>query len=88
MRGAGRYTTLFDTFRSTLAAGEDVKRSGFVSFTLHEKRARPGRNPKTGEPVEVAARRVVTFQASRRMKERCNEVRTHPLLPTGRGKTW
>ena len=63
--------TLFDTIRSTLAAGEDVKLSGFGNFTPHEKRARPGRNPKNGEPFEIAARLVVTFRASPLLKDRC-----------------
>ena len=63
--------TLFDTIRSTLAAGENVKLSGFGNFTLHEKRARPGRNPRNGEPFEIMARRVVTFRASQLVKERC-----------------
>ena len=54
--------SFFGTIRSTLASGEDVKLSGFGNFTLHEKRARPGRNPKNGEPVEITARRVVTFR--------------------------
>jgi integration host factor subunit alpha len=64
--------TFFDTIRTTLAAGEDVKLSGFGNFTLHEKRARPGRNPKNGEPFEIRARRVVTFRASLIIKNRCN----------------
>ena len=63
--------TLFDTIRSTLASGEGVKLSGFGNFTLHEKRARPGRNPKNGKPFEISARRVVTFRASPLLKERC-----------------
>ena len=63
--------TLFDTIRSTLAAGENVKLSGFGNFTLHEKRARPGRNPRNGEPFEIAARRVVTFRASPKLREVC-----------------
>jgi integration host factor subunit alpha len=62
----------------TLAAGEDVKLSGFGNFTMHEKRARPGRNPKTGEPFEIRARRVVTFHASPILKDRCKDV---PMLP-------
>ena len=62
---------LFDTIRSTLATGEDVKLSGFGNFTLHEKRARPGRNPKNGKPFEIKARRVVTFRASPKVKGRC-----------------
>jgi len=63
--------TLFDTIRTTLAAGEDVKLSGFGNFTLREKRARPGRNPRNGEPFEIAARRVVTFRVSQLVKKRC-----------------
>ena len=61
----------FDTMRSTLVAGEDVKLSGFGNFTLREKRARPGRNPRTGEMVPIAARRVVTFRASQKLREAC-----------------
>ena len=64
--------TLFDTIRTTLAAGENVKLSGFGNFTLHEKRARPGRNPRNGEPFEIRARRVVTFRASPIVNNRCN----------------
>ncbi len=62
--------SLFDTLRETLASGEDVKLSGFGNFTLREKVARPGRNPKNGEPFEIAARRVVTFKVSLKVKER------------------
>ena len=75
---------MFDTIRATLAAGEDVKLSGFGNFTLHEKRARPGRNPKNGEPFEIAARRVVTFRASQLVKEMCEEGRTLP--PFGKAR--
>ena len=62
---------LFDTIRTTLASGEDVKLSGLGNFTLREKRARPGRNPKTKKPVEIKARRVVTFRASQLVREKC-----------------
>lgn len=61
----------FDTIRTTLASGEDVKISGFGNFTLHEKLARPGRNPKTGEPKVISARRVVTWQPGNVLRERC-----------------
>jgi len=71
---AALVNTFFDTIRATLAAGEDVKLSGFGNFTLRKKRARPGRNPKNGEPFEIAARRVVTFRASPKVKDRCNKV--------------
>ena len=62
--------SLFDTIRETLASGEDVKLSGFGNFTLREKTARPGRNPMTGVPCEITARRVVTFKASQKIRER------------------
>lgn len=65
--------TFFDTIRSTLASGEDVKISGFGNFTLHEKRARPGRNPRTGEPKEIAARRVVTWQPGNVLRGKCQQ---------------
>ena len=75
---AALVNAMFDTIRATLAAGEDVKLSGFGNFNLHEKRARPGRNPKNGEPFEIRARRVVTFRASPILKDRCKDV---PMLP-------
>jgi len=75
---------VFDTLRTTLAAGENVKLSGFGNFTLRDKRARPGRNPKNGEPFEINARRVVTFRASPAVKERCNEVKVLPAFGKAR----
>lgn len=81
---AALVSTFFDTIRSTLAAGEDLKLSGFGNFTLHEKRARPGRNPKNGKPFEIKARRVVTFQASPKVKERCAEAAVLELPAFGR----
>ena len=48
---------------SELAAGHGVKLTGFGSFSLRDKAARPGRNPRTREAVTVAARRVVLFKA-------------------------
>ncbi|OCX75664.1 integration host factor subunit alpha [Acidithiobacillus thiooxidans] len=62
--------SLFDTIRETLASGEDVKLSGFGNFTLRHKVAREGRNPKTGVPHIITARRVVTFKVSPKIKER------------------
>ncbi|MBU2767488.1 integration host factor subunit alpha [Acidithiobacillus ferrivorans] len=62
----------FDTIRETLASGEEVQLSGFGRFNILDKRSRPGRNPKTGESVEIAARRVVTFTASHSFKLQCN----------------
>jgi integration host factor subunit alpha len=49
---------------STLAAGETVKLSGFGAFTVRDKGARPGRNPKTGAEVPIAPRKSITFRPS------------------------
>ena len=62
----------FDTMRETLASGEELKLSNFGNFTLREKSARLGRNPRTGVPHEVTARRVVTFHAGPRLRAKCN----------------
>ena len=47
----------FEEIRSALARGEQVKLSGFGNFDLRDKNERPGRNPKTGEPVHISASR-------------------------------
>ncbi len=60
----------FDKLRYALSDGHQVKLSGFGNFGLREKNSRPGRNPKTGEEIPITARRVVTFRASHKLKER------------------
>jgi integration host factor subunit alpha len=60
--------------KAALADGEPVMISAFGKFSVHERRARRGRNPQTGETTTIAARRVVTFKASRVLKERINEA--------------
>jgi integration host factor subunit alpha len=58
----------FDIIHATLATGIDVKLSGFGNFTIRRKAPRPGRNPRTGEAIPIAARNVVTFHASSKLK--------------------
>ncbi|MBK1635951.1 integration host factor subunit alpha [Rhodovulum adriaticum] len=53
-----------------LVDGETVKISSFGTFSVREKAARVGRNPKTGEEVPILPRRVLTFRPSHLMKER------------------
>ncbi|MDU8912663.1 integration host factor subunit alpha [Aestuariicoccus sp. MJ-SS9] len=53
-----------------LVDGEQVKISSFGTFSVREKAARVGRNPKTGEEVPIQPRRVLTFRPSHLMKER------------------
>lgn len=53
-----------------LVAGEQVKISSFGTFSVRDKAARIGRNPKTGEEVPINPRRVLTFRPSHLMKDR------------------
>ena len=60
----------FEEIRTALESGDSVKFSGFGSFSVRDKPRRPGRNPRTGEEVPVSARRVVTYKASQKIKDR------------------
>jgi|GEM_PF-1827 len=60
----------FEKTRQSLEEGVAVKLSGFGNFDVRDKKSRPGRNPKTGEEIPITARRVVTFKASQKLKDR------------------
>ena len=60
----------FEEIRASLENNEPVKISGFGNFELRDKRQRPGRNPKTGEEIPISARRVVTFRAGQKFRQR------------------
>jgi integration host factor subunit alpha len=62
--------SILDRMGDALAAGENVKISGFGTFLLRDKAQRIGRNPKTGVEVPITPRRVMTFRASQLLKER------------------
>ena len=64
---------VFDLVKSTLEPGENIKIAGFGNFEVKEKAARRGRNPQTGEAVEIAARRILTFKPSQVLKRSINE---------------
>lgn len=55
--------TVLDTITEALKAGENVQFTGFGQFVVIDKEARTARNPKTGEAVEVPAKKVVKFRA-------------------------
>src|SRR5262245_1387705 len=55
---------------ATLALGERVELRGFGSFAVRERPARSGRNPRTGAPVTVAAKRVAVFKAAKELRQR------------------
>lgn len=60
----------FEELSDSLIEGKEVKLSGFGNFELKDKNSRPGRNPKTGEPVSVSARRVVTFKTGQKFRQK------------------
>lgn len=61
--------SFFKTIRTTLSQGVSIKLSGFGNFILRDKKERPGRNPKTGEPVAISARRVVIFRPGMKLRK-------------------
>jgi len=63
---------VFDTVKDTLAKGEKIKISGFGNFVVREKRSRTGRNPQTGESIEISARKVLTFKPSQVLRSEVN----------------
>ena len=65
--------TLFDLIKMELAMGENVKISGFGSFIVRDKKQRMGRNPQTGEPMAISARRVVSFKPSQLLNKEVNK---------------
>ena len=66
---------VFDMLKETLERGDKVKISGFGNFQPRFKRARPGRNPQSGQPIEITARRVVKFVPSQVLKAALNQGR-------------
>jgi integration host factor subunit alpha len=58
--------------KETLVRGERIKISGFGNFVVRQKRSRRGRNPQTGEEIEISARRVLTFKSSPILKKVLN----------------
>lgn len=65
----GRLIALIE---SELEAGGDVALAGFGAFTVKQRAARTGRNPRTGEPLEIPASRTVAFKPAKALRERMN----------------
>ena len=64
----------FDEIKKSLINNEEVKLSGFGNFKILNKRERPGRNPKTGEPAIISARRVVTFKVGQKLRKKMSNI--------------
>ena len=61
---------LLELIKQSLASGDDLLISGFGKFCVKKKNKRRGRNPATGEDLMLAPRKVVTFQSSRKLREK------------------
>ncbi len=77
---------VFDTIKTTLSQGQKIKISGFGNFVVREKRSRIGRNPQTGESIEIGARRVLTFRPSQVLRAEVNASLEGTPIPAGQVK--
>lgn len=62
--------TIFDSMTGALCRGEKVELRGFGSFKVKERQARVGRNPKTGEKVNIAQKRALLFKPAKELRQR------------------
>lgn len=78
---------VFESIIETLNQGEKIELRGFGSFRVRERGARRGRNPKTGDPVNIPAKRVPYFKPGKELKELINEEggAAAPAAPTTAG---
>ncbi len=62
----------FDIITGALKQGDEVKLIGFGSFSVAQRKAREGRNPRTGQPVQIAASKAPKFSAGKGLKDAVN----------------
>lgn len=65
--------TVLEHMSQTLSSGERIEIRGFGSFSLHYREPRQGRNPKTGDTVELEGKHVPHFKPGKEMRERVNQ---------------
>ena len=65
---------VFDIMKTTLEDGNKIKIAGFGNFVVKDKATRRGRNPQTGEEIEISSRRILTFKPSQVLKAAINEL--------------
>jgi len=63
---------VFDTISSQLSGGEEVRLVGFGTFSVSDRRATEGRNPRTGEKIQIPASKQPKFKAGKQLKESVN----------------
>ena len=65
-------TTIFEEITTALARGDRVELRGFGAFSVKERAARVGRNPRTGAPVQVVAKYIPYFKTGKQLREKLN----------------
>jgi DNA-binding protein HU-beta len=65
--------TMFDEMTAALSQGDKVNISGFGTFSVSTRKARTGRNPKTGDSIEIAASRAAKFKPGKTLKDEVNK---------------
>ena len=63
---------VFDLIAEGLTKGEKIDLRGFGTFSVRDSKARTGRNPQSGEPIQIPARRVPAFKPGKELKEKVN----------------
>ncbi|HXD29817.1 MAG TPA: HU family DNA-binding protein [Pyrinomonadaceae bacterium] len=76
---------VFESIIESLNHGEKIELRGFGSFRVRERGARRGRNPKTGDPVSIPAKRVPYFKPGKELKELINDTGAAASLSTSEG---
>ena len=64
--------SVFDNITGSLRAGNEVRLIGFGTFSVADRKATTGRNPRTGETIQIPARRQAKFKAGKALKEAVN----------------
>src|SRR5438067_803169 len=76
---------VLDDIVAALKQGDRVNISGFGTFAVSERQARSGRNPKTGETIQIAASRSAKFRAGKQLKDSLNDAAGAPASPPPSG---
>ena len=80
--------TIFDEITEALVRGDRVELRGFGAFSVKHRDARTGRNPRTGELVQVEAKRLPFFKTGKALRENLNQDNSAGVPDTGAGTTF
>ena len=78
--------SIFDIMKEHLQREDKIKLSGFGNFVIRNKRSRRGRNPQTGDDIEIKPRRILTFKPSQVLKVALNRRETQGTETTARNE--